>query len=98
MGLRQQAAADLKSILENEDDFGWPITVTNPVGVSADLVGMSTDISEVLDPGLGIPVSGRLASVAIASESLTAAGLGLPNNVSDESSKPWLVRFNDIGG
>lgn len=99
MGLREQAAADLVTILEDTaDGFGWPITVTDPDQNSATLSGFSTDVSQTIDPQTGQLVSGRLASVALPIASLTAAGLGLPANVSDGSRNPWVIRFNDTAG
>lgn len=98
MSLREQAAADLKTIVEDLDGFGWPITVTDPFGITAALRGLSTDIGHTIDPETGVAVSGRRASIAIAIASLTAAGLGIPRGIADASSKPWVIVFNDIGG
>jgi hypothetical protein len=97
--LRLQAAADLRTILEDAaTGFGWSITVTDPEGETADLVGASTDISELIDPETGQAVSGRKASVAIALASLAAAGLGIPKAIAERTQRPWLVAFADIGG
>lgn len=99
MGLREQAEADLGGILEDKNrGFGWAITVTDPDGNYADLVGFSDDISQLIDPETGQVVSGRLASVVLRISSLTADGLGLPVGISDASLKPWVVVFDDIGG
>lgn len=99
MGLREQAAADLKAILEDRTGgFGWDLTLTDPAGVSAALVGLSTDIGLTLDPDTGMAISGRRASVALRIASLTAAGLGIPTGISDQASKPWLVTFDDVDG
>jgi len=99
VSLRNQAAADLLAILEDSaGGFGWPITVTSPEGVTASLVGFSNDVAQVIDPETGIAVSGRVASVALAIASLTAAGLGLPRAIADGERRPWRVAFNDIGG
>lgn len=99
MSLRQQAAADLATIVEDDDGgFGWAITVTPPVGLPADLVGLSTDISEVIDPETGQAVSGRTASVALRIASLTAAGLAIPVNIPEHDKFPWVVEFADING
>ena len=98
-GLRETARADAKAILEDGDiGFGWPITVTDPAEISADLIGFSNDISELIDPDTGQAISGRLASVALSIDSLTEKGLGLPKGISDSSSKPWLMAFDDING
>jgi hypothetical protein len=78
--------------------FGWPLTVTNPEGVTLALSGLSTDIGATIDPGTGEVVSGRHASVALPIALLQAASMGMPRGVADSSSKPWWVRFEDING
>lgn len=98
MGLRAQAALDLRAITEDAAGFGWPITVTDPSGVTGALTGLSTDIGLMIDPETGIAVSGRKASVALALASLTAAGLGIPRGVADQAGKPWVVTFADVHG
>lgn len=101
MNLRTLAEQDLSFILEDKvNGFGWDITVTNPAGLSStDLVGSSTDISQVIDPDTGEVVSGRSASVALRISSLVAVfGNDLPEGIADTSGKPWLVTFNDING
>jgi hypothetical protein len=99
MNLRQQAAADLENILgDAASGFGWPITVTSPQLVSAELTGFSTDISLVIDPQTGVAVSGRRVSVALSISRLREAGLDIPRGVAAKDSKPWIVVFNDIGG
>lgn len=99
MSLRQLAEADLAVILEDgTTGFGWPITVTSPAAVSANLTGFSDDISQVIDPDTGQVVSGRLASVALRISSLTGAGLALPQGIADAAQKPWLITFDDING
>ena len=99
MNLRLQAEADLGSIMEDTvGGFGWPITVTDPDGTVQPLVGLSTDIAQVIDPDTGQIVSGRLASVSIRIGALTAAGLTLPRGVAERAKKPWLVTFDDING
>lgn len=97
MSLRETAAADLRAIVEDAEGFGWPITVTNPAGEALDLVGLSTDIGQTIDPETGIAVIGRKASVAITIASLEPLG-GLPAHVASPALKPWRVTFNDIGG
>ena len=98
MSLRQQANADMIAIVESVTDFGWPITVTSPAGVSLAMVGLSTDIGVTMDPQTGMPISGRKASVALAIASLIAGGLDIPRGIADRTSKPWRVTFADIGG
>jgi len=98
MGLRAQAAADLSTIVTDQDGFGWPITVTDPDGASAALVGLSTDHSTTIDPETGAPIAGRECSVALAIASLTAAGMALPKGSSELSGMPWRVSFDDTAG
>jgi len=98
MSLREQAAADLTTIVEDTDGFGWPITVTAPDGTSADLVGLSSDIAQTIDPDTGQAVSGRHAHVFLRLSSLTTAGLGIPRGIADAGSDPWVVTFDDIDG
>lgn len=96
VGLRQQATADLKVILENSTTgFGWPLSLTDPSGNSADLIGSTGDIALVIDPQTGQAVSGRTAHVALALESLTAAGLGIPVAIAEITRRPWVVEFDD---
>lgn len=99
MGLREIAEADLSFILEDKDTgFGWDIVITDPAGTVGNLVGSSTDISQLIDPDTGHAVSGRLATVTVRISSLTTEGLGLPVSIADASIKPWLVAFDDING
>lgn len=98
MSLREQAAADLRAFVEDTDGFGWPITVTNPSGVSAALVGLSTDIGLSIDPDTGMTIAGRRASIALAISKLEELSLGVPRGIADPTSKPWVIEFADIGG
>lgn len=99
MGLRDLAQSDLGKILRDETSgFGWPITVTNPDGVTANLVGFSNDISQVIDPDTGQSVSGRMASVALPMDAFAPEGMELPQGIADSGSKPWIVEFLDILG
>lgn len=98
MNLRQQAEADLQFILEdNPTGFGWAITLTDPSGLSKNLIGSSNDISQVVDPETGQVVSGRSASVTLRVASIFGEGFSsLPTGVADASSKPWIIGFKDI--
>lgn len=99
MSLRAQAALDLISILSDETSgFAWPISLTNPDGVTVELTGFSTDIGQTINPETGQVVSGRQASVALATAALLALDIGVPRGVSDSAQKPWVVRFADIHG
>lgn len=95
MGLREQAALDAKTILEDSTSgFGWPFTLTSPVGVAAELVGFTTDIGQTIDPDTGQAVAGRRASVAVSWSALAE----LPVAVADSTRKPWVVTFADSQG
>lgn len=99
MGLREIAGLDLIGILQDRTTgFGWDLTVTNPAGLSLAVIGFSTDIGMSLDVETGVFIAGRKASVAIPIAALMAAGFGIPRGIADTSSKPWLIRFNDIHG
>lgn len=100
MGLRQTAETDMRKILEDSVyGFGWSISLTNPAGTTvAGLIGFSNDISQIIDPDTGQPVSGRSATIAISIGLLTENSLALPVAISDATSKPWIVTFNDING
>lgn len=100
MGLREQAAADLRTIVEDTAGFGWPIRLVNPAGAVADLTGLSTDVSQTIDPETGQAVSGRVASVAVSLKALEDQPWwsGMPIGVPDRNSKPYVVVFADIMG
>jgi len=97
--LRQLAETDLHAIMTDKaDGFGWDIVFTDPAGVSYSVVGRSDDIGQIIDPDTGMPVSGRLASVAVTIRSLDDAGADLPQGIADTADKPWVVAFDDING
>jgi len=99
MGLREQAAADLQAITEDEDTgFGWPIRVTAPDGTAYDIVGLSNDVHTTIDPDTGQAITGRNASVAISQRTLAREGLEFPRSIADSGSKPWRVQFRDLQG
>lgn len=99
MGLRSQAAADARAILENESDFGCPITVIAPNHQTAQVVGFSADIGQLIDMETGLPVAGRQAHVALSMATLRAAGFtDLPVPINDEKKRPWVLRFADVNG
>ncbi len=99
MGLRAQAAADLRAITEDDTaGFGWPITITDPAGNDAVIVGLANDIGTTIDPDTGQAVTGRTASIAVSLASLAEASLDIPKSIADSTSKPWIVTFDDIAG
>lgn len=98
MSLLDQAALDLRAIITDPAGFGVPVTVTDPDGVTATLVGLQNDVSLSIDPQTGIMISGRRASVAFSIQALAAAGLGEPRAVADGARKPWRVSFTTPTG
>ena len=99
VGLREQAAIDLQTILNDEEGFSWEIVIRNPDGVCDTVRGLSTDISETIDPETGVAVSGRLASVAISLKDLEDLdcyeAFGSPQGIADTTGKPWVIIFKD---
>lgn len=96
MGLLEQtAAADLRSILEDETAFGRRVLVTAPNGASAELVGLVNDISQTIDPETGMLVSGRSSTLTISLVSIRAAGLPEPRAVQERGLDPWTVELLD---
>lgn len=97
MGLLTDAADQAKAILEDTDGFGLTATVTNPLGVSASVTGLPSDIGQSLDPETGMVVSKRLVSLALPMAALDAAFETRPVGVSGHDEEPWLVRFQAPG-
>ena len=96
MSLRAQAEADLAVSLEASGDFGHPFTLTDPSGFASaeQLYGGVTDIGQVIDPELGIPVTGRHVMLLARISTLIDAGYtGLPESIPDEASAPWIAEF-----
>ena len=95
MDLHQLAEADLAFTLEGD---GQTVTVTNPAGTSAPLKAISNDISLIIDPETGVPVSGRNANVALRVASLRDAGFEIPKGIEDGAEVPWLVEYTTVTG
>lgn len=102
MGLREQAAADVKKILNDDTNgAGWVISIYDPTAptVAVSFVGWSNDIALLIDPDTDDFVSGRRASVAISLTDIEAANLsGIPDAVPDTVGRPWVVAFDDLDG
>ena len=97
MSLRATAEADLKRITEDDKTgFGWPLKLTDPKGFVGNITGLQNDISQSIDPNTGVLVSGRFATIGVAFDSLSEAGLGLPVGVEDATKKPWIVEWIDV--
>lgn len=95
MSMRDVATADNQRLLTDDvTGFGWPVTVTDPAGLTAHLVGFTTDIGVTLEPDTGSMVAGRRASVALRMSDLRDAGFAsLPVHVPDPAGKPWVIEF-----
>lgn len=99
MGLREIAAQDLRTILNDVNGFSWPIKLTNPSGLIKSLNGFSNDIAQAIDPDTGLIVTGRTATIAISEADMLALGFKqLPDAIADTSKKPWLVEFDNLNG
>ena len=99
MSLRTLAESDLTTIVNDQSNgFGWPVTITDPSETSASLSGFSNDVSLAIDPETGQLVSSRIVTVSLVISDLIEAGLSLPRNIADSTSKPWIVTFDDING
>lgn len=90
------AEADLATTLEG--DWGVPVLVTDPDGKAATLQAQAGDIGALIDPDTGVPVSGRLAHVALRLSSLAAAGFEIPKGTASPDGMPWRFKFNDLAG
>ena len=95
MDLQRLAESDLAFTLEGD---GQRVTLVNPDGVGAELNAISCDISLMIDPDTGVPVSGRNANAALRIASITAAGLTMPQGIEDGATVPWLVMYETVTG
>lgn len=95
MDLHQIAEDDLAVTLEGD---GQTITLTDPTGATADLQSISNDISLLIDPETGIPVSGRNVNLALRISSVRAAGFELPKGIEEGAVVPWLVDYTTVNG
>lgn len=96
--LWQQAAVDHSEIFGDAEGPAKTATLTSPAGVSVALRQINADIALVVDPGTGMVVSGRTASVAFRMTDIIAEGLTLPEGVADSSRRPWTVDVIDTQG
>lgn len=99
MNLRQLAEQDLAVTLEDADNgFGWPVTLVDPSGVSANLTAQSQDIGLIVDPDTGVAVSGRTASAVLRVSSLVHAGLAVPEGEPRGNANPWELSTTTTNG
>lgn len=97
MGLLDQAAADLETILGDVDGFSSCIELRAPDNTAVEIRALVADVSQTIDPQTGMAVSGRVASVALPLAEL-ADWPGLASGVVDTDKKPWVVRMPDVTG
>jgi len=99
MNIRQQAELDLGLILEDETyGFGMSATITNPDGVSAQLIIQSGDVHLLFDPATEVSVNNRTAHASVRISSLASANLGLPRAQPKSNLNPWIFEFQDANG
>ena len=97
MGIRAISQADLAITLEAPGEFGSPVTLTSDLGFSSaePLHGMTQDIGLVIDPDIGVAVSGRLATTALRFSTITSVSgyASFPIGIADTTKKPWTLEF-----
>lgn len=99
MNLRQLAELDLAVTLEDADNgFGWPVTLVDPNGVSANLTAQSQDIGLIVDPDTGVAVSGRTASAVLRVSSIENCGLSVPEGEPRANARPYTMVFTSTNG
>lgn len=105
MSLIQRAEKDLARMIENQNDFGWPVILTDPDGKKLEklpdgkpLLALCDDISSLIDADTGDPVSGQLITLSLRISTLLDNGFDLPKAISDKSKKPWLIEFKNVNG
>lgn len=98
MGLQEQAAADLVSILSDAvGGFAVPIRVIDSEGKTATINGFATHIGTTIDPETGLTVAAQKSSVALPIAKLREAGLANPRAVADDTLRPWRVVVDSWG-
>jgi len=95
MNLRQRASLDLQSIVEGD---GWPVVISDPFEVSAEVQAQISDIGETLDPETGQLIAGQSASALISLRALASVEMDTPVGVTDAAKKPWVLSFTDLCG
>ena len=99
MSLHTTVQSDLAAIMSDTTAGpGRTVVLTDPDNRSDSVACISNDISQVIDPETGVPVSGRSAVVSFLISDLTAAGFTIPVGVADEDIKPWRVGYTDLFG
>jgi len=78
----------LKRSLEDTDAFGWPFTLTNPLGESQTITGQARHINMLIDMETGADVQQEQLSVVAVLSTITIG----------EPKKNWLVKVTDTAG
>lgn len=78
----------LERSLEDPGAFGWPFTLTNPLGESQELTGQARHINMLIDIETGADVQQEQASIVARLSSITIG----------EPKKDWLVTVKDTVG
>jgi hypothetical protein len=98
VGLQEQAAADLVTILSDTvGGFAVPINVVDPDDNAATINGFATHIGTTISPETGLAVAGQKASVVLPIAALRAADLANPRAVADDTLRPWRVSVPSWG-
>jgi len=92
MSILEQAELDLKTTLENLDDFGIAIKLFDSDDNEYNLVGKSNDIGFFLDMNTGMAFRGRTVEVDLRLSSIISAGAG---SIVDDSSE-WRFKFKNV--
>lgn len=99
MSLFQRMQKDSQRIMNsNRFGFGIDIALIDPSGVEYPLKSIVSVIHNLIDPDTGQPVSGYLATASINRLDLNAQSIELPEGVSSDFKRPWLVRYTNIDG
>jgi len=93
MSLQDSAANFVRSILENKDQFGIEMTVTDPSGVQAQITGIPTDIHQSIDPQTGLLVASRTLCVSMPLAAFDEKFGKRPEGVSARGRRQWLVEL-----
>lgn len=99
-GVLGQSEQDLISSLEDsEAGTGTIIRVYDPSGAFADLTGHAIDIGSMIDITNGELMSVQHAHIVLRIRTMEAAfGGALPEQILDQSGKPWRVQVTDVNG
>lgn len=94
MSILSIARSDAARFIRDAQNGGAEsFTLTSPLGeVWAGQRGWWQDIAQTVDPKTGEVLTGRLVTVTLATEGLSA----IPRAIADSAMKPWLVSFDGV--